>query len=280
MFRIGVHVSISNGFAEAIKLAKNIGCTCAQIFSHSPRSWRFTQVEKKEAETFKKRYLKENIKPIVVHESYLTNLATPKQEVYKKTMDAMKKEINMVALLGLKYLVIHPGAHLGTGEKKGLNQIIDSLNQLSDIINKKRVEVLLETTAGSGTNLGYTFKQLAYIIDNTDLPLGVTFDTCHVYAAGYNIATQKGLEETLEEFNNTVGLKRLKLIHLNDSLGELGSKLDRHEHIGMGEIGVDGFRRVINHESLRNVPMILETPFDERRTDIENIAVVKSLRED
>ncbi|HEC81896.1 MAG TPA: deoxyribonuclease IV, partial [Thermoplasmatales archaeon] len=165
MFRIGVHVSISKGFVEAINNAKTIGCTCAQIFSHSPRSWSFPKIEEEEAKRFRKRYNTQDIKPIAVHESYLTNLATPKQEVYKKTMEAMKKEIDTTALLGLKYLVIHPGAHLGKGEKKGLNQIIASLNQLQELVVEKNIEILLETTAGSGTNLGCTFEQLAYIIN-------------------------------------------------------------------------------------------------------------------
>ncbi len=277
MLKIGVHVSISNGFAGAIEIAKSKSCNCAQIFSHSPRSWFFQPINAEDIEEFRFRYGKENIKPIVIHESYLTNLATYREELYRKTMAAMIKEIEIAGMLGLKYLVIHPGAHTGIGERYGLARISSSLRSLSSLLDENDVNILLETTAGTGTNLGYRFEQIREIIEKSEIDAGVVLDTCHVYAAGYDIATSVGLEKTIEEFDGIIGLKRLKLIHLNDSKGGLGSRIDRHEHIGLGNIGVEGFKMIINHPELRDIPMILETPVDDRRDDIENINFVRSL---
>ncbi len=265
--RIGAHVSIRGGLPTIFDSIKSLGGNCCQIFSHSPRTWRFKDVEERDIETFKERYKGEDIVPIVVHNSYLVNLASPKRDLHKKSMDNMRQEFETAEILGIDYVNIHPGSHDDT--KEGINRIIESLNTMDT-----DAYLLLENTADK---IGGEFDHLAYIMDHIRITCGVTLDTCHAYDAGHDIVNN--LDNVLDEFDNTVGLKNLKLIHLNDSKHGLGSKRDRHEHIGLGEIGKEGFRNFINHPKLREIPMILETPKDERRGFKENIAVVKDLIE-
>lgn len=276
MLRVGVHVSISGGFDKSIDREIEIGGNCGQIFSHSPRSWGFDVPDDGEAEKFKERYEESRVSPLVIHESYLPNLATPKSDLYNKSFKATEKEVKVAKKLGLEYINIHPGTHTGFGEENGLNKIIDSLNELN---TDDEVTILLETTSGSGTTLGYDFSQIGMIIDNTEIKTGVTLDTCHSYAAGYDFSTKEGLDDVLDDFDEDIGLEHLELIHLNDSAHEVGSKKDKHEHIGLGKIGEDAFRRLINDDRLRDIPFVLETPVDSRRGDKENIEKVKELRE-
>ncbi len=254
---------------------KEIGGTCGQIFTHSPRTWRFPDVDQEEAEKFKSIYKTRKIWPILIHESYLTNLATPKPDTYKKSMAVMEKEVTTAALLGIEYIKIHPGSHLGQGEQKGLDQIAESLSQLKPLMNG--ITILLETTAGKGTDLGYTFEQLQDIREKTVIETGICLDTCHVYAAGYDIATPEGLEKTLEDFDTVIGLEKLKAVQLNDSKHPFKSRKDEHAHIGMGEIGEEGFCIFLNHPKIRDLPLILETPADSVRGHKENIETVKAL---
>ncbi len=271
---IGAHVSIKGGFTSVFDRIEEIGGTCGQIFTHSPRTWKFPDIDKEEAEKFKEIYQKKEIWPILIHESYLTNLATPKEDIYKKSMDAMKKEIAAAAMLGIEYIKIHPGSHLGQGEEKGLDQIAASLSAfecMGDVI------ILLETTAGKGTDLGHTFEQLQYLREATKIETGVCLDTCHVFAAGYDITTPEGLDMTLDELDCTMGLTSVKAVQLNDSKHPFNSRKDEHAHIGLGEIGDKGFSVFLNHPRIRDLPLILETPADSTRGHKENVEAVKAL---
>lgn len=272
---IGAHVSIKGGFTRAFDEIKEIGGTCGQIFTHSPRTWRFPDIDKEEAEKFKSIYKTKEIWPILIHETYLTNLATPKPDIYEKSVKTMKKEVSAANMLGIEYIKIHPGSHLGQGEQEGLAQIAESLSQLESLMGD--VTILLETTAGKGTDLGYTFEQLEYIREATVIQTGICLDTCHVYAAGYDIATPGGLDKTLEDLDCIIGLHYLKAVQLNDSKHPYRSRKDEHAHIGLGEIGEEGFKVFLTHPKIRDLPLILETPADSTRGHKENIEVAKSL---
>lgn len=272
---IGAHVSIAKGFPAVFDEITQITGTCGQIFTHSPRGWRFPDVDVEQAEAFKRIYKKREIWPILIHDSYLTNLASPKEDIYAKSMEMMAKEVAAANALGIEYIKIHPGSHLGQGEEKGLNQIADSLSRLERVMGE--VTILLETTAGKGTDLGYTAEQLQYIRERTVIETGVCFDTCHAFAAGYDIATEEGLERTLENLDQTVGLGAVKAVQLNDSKYSFQSRKDEHAHIGMGEIGEEGFRVFLNHPSVRGLPFILETPVDGVRGHKENIEAARAL---
>ncbi|PTD93863.1 endonuclease IV [archaeon SCG-AAA382B04] len=276
MLKVGVHVSISGDLFRAIDREREIGGNCGQIFSHSPRGWSFTFPSNEEAKNFRRKYRNKDVNPFVIHEAYLPNLATPKDELYKKSLKATKKEVEVAKKLDIRYINIHPGTHTGLGESKGLKKIIRSLNKLE---TGDGVIILLETTSGSGTMLGYSFEQISKILNETTINTGVTLDTCHSFAAGYDLSSKKAVNETLDEFDSTVGLDNLELIHLNDSKHGLGSKKDRHEHIGLGKIGEEGMKSIINNERLRDLPFVLETPENSKRGDKENIQKVKEFRE-
>jgi len=274
MVNVGAHVSISGGIYKAVPREKKIGGSCGQIFSHSPRSWKFEVPSKKSAQKFQKENRKANIKPFVIHESYLTNLATPKDKLYKKSLHSTQKELDTARRIGIRYVNIHPGAHTGTGKKSGIDRLATALNSLEGL---EDVSILIENTSGGGTKIGYNFRQLAEIIDKVEINVGITLDTCHLFCSGYDIATENGLNKTLKEFERVIGLDKLKLIHLNDSKHGLNSKKDVHEHIGIGKIGEEGMYRIINDHRLKNLPFILETPEDGKGDDKRNIQKVKKL---
>ncbi|MGD2249027.1 MAG: deoxyribonuclease IV [Candidatus Methanofastidiosia archaeon] len=274
---IGAHVSISGGFSKVIDRIKDIDGTCGQIFTHSPRTWKFPEIDSDEAVQFKSVYQKKEIWPILIHDSYLPNLASPQKNIYQKSMQNMKKEIEAARTLGIEYIVIHPGSHTGQGEQQGLTQIADSLSEYAESAQSAGVTVLLETTAGKGTDVGCTFEQLQDIRDTTEMPTGVCLDTCHMFCAGYDITTQDGLEKTISCIDTTVGLPQVKAVHLNDSKHPFGSKKDEHAHIGRGEIGEQGFRLFLNHPAIKKLPLILETPEDKMRGHKDNIQAVHVL---
>ncbi|MDY6773847.1 MAG: deoxyribonuclease IV [Candidatus Nanohaloarchaea archaeon] len=262
MFRIGAHVSISGGFPEAVEREKEVGGTCGQVFVGSPRGWKVPEVDDDEAEEFQRRFQDEDIQPWIVHGTYLINLATPKEDLGEKSVNAVQQELESASELGIPYYVFHPGAHTGAGEEPGIENVGRRLSELEIPDN---VTLLLENTAGKGTTVGKSFEELDSMVqesDHTYEDVGICLDTCHLYAAGYDFTTEEGIEEMLEEAEEKIGLENVHYLHLNDSKHPLGSEKDEHEHLGEGEIGEAGFRRFINHEKLRDKPMVLETPED------------------
>ena len=259
---LGAHMSIAGGLDRAAERGRSIGCNTIQIFTKSNNQWRAKPLTDEQVERFHQSQDESGIAPIIAHDCYLINLASPDREKYQKSFRAFLEEMQRAERLGLPYLVMHPGAHLGSGESRGLRKIALALNRLHQKTPGYRLIVLLETTAGQGTGLGYRFEHLAEIIEGVEQPerLGVCFDTCHVFAAGYDIRTPTGYREVMQEFDRTIGLERLQVFHLNDSKKPLGSRVDRHEHIGKGHIGLETFRMILQDQRFRNVPKILETP--------------------
>lgn len=280
MMRLGAHESISGGLYKAFDRARSVGCDALQIFVKSNRSWAVKPLTEEDIARFKAKAEETGIQPVVAHTSYLLNLGTPDDTLWKRSRDTLIVELERCEALGVPYLVLHPGSHVGTGEEVGLAQVAQALGEVHAATPGFRAQILLETTAGQGTNLGYRFEHLGWLLEHTPTGerLGVCLDTCHVFAAGYELRTPDGYAATMEAFDRAVGLGRLKALHLNDSRGDLGSRKDRHEHIGKGHIGLEGFRHVLNDSRLANLPGLLETPkSDDLHEDRENLAVLRSL---
>ncbi len=278
---LGAHVSISGGVYNAPKRGRDLDCDVIQIFSKNQMQWTAKPLSEKDTEKFKENIKKYDIKDVVIHTSYLINIGSPEEEKLKKSQNALLDEFIRAGQLGVPYVVLHPGSHMGKGEEVGLKIIADSINYLFELSKDSNVMLLLETTAGQGSNLGYRFEQLAYLIDKTENKdrIGVCLDTCHIFAAGYDIRTKDAYENTMSQFDEIIGLSNLKAIHLNDSKNDLGTKKDRHEHIGKGYIGLDGFRFIVNDKRLEGIPMILETPGGDKYYR-ENLKVLRSLIEE
>jgi deoxyribonuclease-4 len=277
---IGAHMSISGGVFNAFQHGEEVGCATIQIFTKNSNQWKAKELTSEDARRFRESQNKTGISPVVGHNAYLINLASPKEGVYDLSMEAMLVELKRAELLGLPYLVMHPGAHLESGEKEGIKKIARSIDKLHQKTKGFRVKICLETTAGQGSAIGYRFEQLAEIIGRVKESerLGVCYDTCHTFAAGYDIRTRKAYEETFRLFDQHVGLQRLKVIHLNDSLKDLGSRVDRHQHIGEGKIGLEGFRLLMNDKRWEKIPKILETPKEGGTAkDIENLNLLRNL---
>jgi deoxyribonuclease-4 len=278
MVKVGVHVSIAGSIDLAVDRAEKAGCDTFQIFSRNPRGWRFKEIPEEVAREFRRKLALTGISPVVDHMPYLPNLATPKEDVYARSVEALAEELERCAILGIPYLVTHLGSHLDSGKEGGFERTAEAISRaLSSIENE--VILLLETTSGSKNSVGGSFEDLAEIMRRVGREdrVGACFDTCHAFVAGYELRTAEGVAETMEGFDEAVGLSRLKVVHLNDSKGPIASKLDRHEHIGLGEIGEEGFRQILRHPAIRALPLILETPVDERRDDRGNIALVRKL---
>jgi len=276
---LGAHVSISGGVYKAPERGEKLGCESIQIFSKNQMQWKAKPLTSEDAHKFKEELKKTRIKEVVIHDSYLINLGSPEKEKLQMSRDAFLNEMIRAEILGVKYLVFHPGSHMGKGEEVGLKLIAESLNILIDKAKEApNVMLLLETTAGQGSNLGYWFEQLRFIINHVEKKerLGVCFDTAHAFEAGYDISTEEGYEKTFREFDNIIGLERLKVFHLNDSKTPLGSHIDRHEHIGEGMIGLKAFELLVNDERFKNHPMILETPGGEKYYE-HNLKVLRGL---
>ncbi|MBU4227004.1 deoxyribonuclease IV [bacterium] len=280
--KIGCHISIAGGVDNSVVRAGELGCNTMQIFSKNASTWREKILKEDEVESFRKNSKNSNINPVFIHTSYLINLASPSDELYFKSINAFLEEMKRAdLLLPDPYLITHPGAHTGAGEEYGIQRIIRALNIIlgkSADLNLKTM-ILLEDTAGSGTHLGYTFYQLKRMVEGAKdrKKIGICFDTCHAFAAGYDLSNKEGVEQTLEELDKNLGLERLKVIHLNDSKFSLGSRKDRHMHIGKGYIGLEGFKVLVNHKYLKDLPFILETPKHDEKDDLKNINLVKSL---
>ncbi len=283
--RLGVHVSISGCLSKSIDNALDIGCSAFQIFTRSPRQWKTKNIPIEESELFKNK-LKEssiNSDSIVVHMPYLPNLSAPESDMYQKSLEVFEDEINRCNLLQIPHLVIHLGSHLGKGSKNGISQLINAcnivLNNYSDLNSKKNtVKILLENSAGQKNSIGSSIDEIAEILDELNSRIfGLCLDTCHAFAAGYDLSTENGIIELLDIMANKIGLDRVKVIHLNDSKGKLGSNLDRHYHIGIGKIGEEGFKFLLNNKKVSHIPFILETPIDDVRNNLDNIVYVKKL---
>ncbi len=277
--RVGVHVSISGGVGKAPERAYLMGCTAFQIFTRNPRGWKYTDLKSDDIELFRSGVERYGFKGCVAsHMPYLPNLASPDDRIYNLSLDSLIKELERAGLLGIPYLVIHLGSHMGAGEDVGRKRLIDAVDiALSKVEND--VIILLENMAGQKHSIGSRFEDIQYLIEHISFNdrIGVCFDTAHAFQAGYDLRDESSVEETLEEFDNIIGFKMLKLIHLNDSKTELGSGRDIHEHIGLGFIGEEGFKAFLRHPEVLKRPLILETPVDERREDIGNLMKVWEL---
>ncbi|MDP2796933.1 MAG: deoxyribonuclease IV [Methanoregula sp.] len=277
MVRVGVHVSIAGSLDLAVDRAKDAGCDVFQQFSRNPRGWAYKPLSDEDCDNYRAKIKATGIIP-VDHMPYLPNLASPKPEIYEKSVPALAAELDRCDKLGIPYLVTHLGHHLGDGIAGGRARVIRAINTAIDESDNS-VMLLLENTAGEKNSVGSSFEHIRGIMDGLDAPerIGICFDTCHAFAAGYELRTDEGIADTLAQFDEQVGIRNLKLVHLNDTKGDKGSGLDRHEHIGMGFIGEDGFRRILHHPSFKDLPLVCETPVDDRRDDRGNILAVRNL---
>lgn len=275
--RLGVHVSIQGELDEAVDRAIDRGCNTMQLFTRNPRGWRFKPLDPKIVECFIAKRGAYDIQPVFSHMPYLPNLASARKDAYEKSVESLTAELGRCAQLEIPYLVTHLGSSLGSGKEAGLERIVSAINSALRQ-SKGGTMVLLENTAGSRNSMGSTFEEIQRVIEGVEEQerVGVCLDTCHAYAAGYDLATFRGLGRTLRRFDEVIGLHRLKLVHLNDSKGGLRSRWDRHEHIGLGKIGEDGFMNILA-SPLKGLPLILETPIDECRSDVDNLQKVREL---
>jgi len=277
---LGAHMSIAGGVGNALLRGKTVNCDAIQIFTKSSRQWAGSPYSKEEVANFKRHRKETGIATVIAHDSYLLNLGSPESGLRTKSILGFIDEIERCEMLGIGNLIAHPGAHLGAGESEGIKTIAGSLDEVHTACPGYKVRVTLEITAGQGSCLGYRFGQIANMIDATKQNdrLRVCFDTEHAFAAGYDIRTEEGYERTFTEFDETIGIDRLAAFHLNDSKKELNSRVDRHEHIGKGHIGVSGFRLLLNDKRFWGIPMCLETPKGpDLKEDHENLTLLRSL---
>lgn len=277
MFRIGAHVSISGGFPKAVDREVELGGNCGQIFSGSPQTWSGSQPDPDEAENFRRKSEEMDVGPWTIHGAYLINFATPKDDLAEKSVESVQQELYAAESLGVPYYVFHPGAHTGAGVERGIENVGRRLSRLEV---PGGVRLLLEDTAGKGTTLGKTFEQLEEMVRLSDLDysdVGVCLDTCHMFSAGFDITEKSSLDNIVASIDDEIGLSNVHLLHLNDSKHPKGSEKDEHAHIGEGGIGEEGFKLFINNEGLRDKPMVLETPVDDKGFDW-NIRKCKELR--
>jgi len=276
--RVGCHVSIAGKIYESVDRAAALGCETMQIFSRNPRGWQVKPLREADTEEFKKRRKAKGISPLIVHIPYLINLASPDEKLYKRSIAAYIEDIERADMLGAEYFNTHVGNHKGMGEDYGLGRLGEALDLIIER-SKPKVMILLENTAGSGSELGYRFEHFRRILKKVGKKekIGLCLDTCHAYAAGYDVATKKGLEDMLDEIDSLIGLKRLKVVHANDSKAPLASRIDRHEHIGQGWIGTKGFHLLTHHPILKELPFILETPKKRPTDDPMNLAKLRQI---
>ncbi|MDZ7294736.1 MAG: deoxyribonuclease IV [candidate division KSB1 bacterium] len=275
---LGAHVSIAGGLHKAPARGVAIGCDAIQIFTKNQVQWKAPPLSEEEIAAFKEEFARSGLACVVVHDSYLINLASPDEATRRRSLEGLVSELIRAEQIGAPYLVMHPGAHMGEGEEKGLRRIAQGVSEALGASGTQRVVVLYETTAGQGSVLGYTFEQLASLMEMTSprSRVGVCLDTCHAFAAGYELRSAEGLDKTLETFHRIIGLEHLRVMHLNDSRKGLGTRIDRHEHIGKGEIGLEGFRILLREKRLQHLPMLLETPGGEKDF-AENLKTLREL---
>ncbi len=278
---LGAHMSIAGGLSLAFARGQAVGCDTIQLFTKNTNQWRARPLSEREVGAFRAAQRESGIAPILAHTSYLINVACPEPGLFRRSVEALCLEAERAERLGIPYLVLHPGAHLGRGADEGVKRAAEALDRVHARTPDAALCILLEGTAGQGTALGARFEELAALFARVANPerLGVCLDSCHIFAAGYDVRTAAGYRETLRAFDATVGLHRLKAIHLNDSKGERGSRVDRHRHIGAGRIGREGIRHFVRDRRLRGIPMILETPKDDDflRADRRNLRLLRAL---
>lgn len=279
--RIGIHTSIAGGLDKAALRAKELGANAFQIFSASPRMWRQGPLDTEAAGRLKEARERLDLRPLVVHDSYLINMAAGDTAQRERSVPAFRAEIERCLAMGAEYLVLHPGSYKGQSVEQGIATLAESLIEAARGLRSNHLMLLLENTAGSGSAIGSRFEELAAIRDGAqsgmDLAIGYCLDTAHSLAAGYDVASEAGLAHTLHEAQKMLGLERVRVIHTNDSKAPLGSRVDRHEHIGEGYIGIQGFRRILQHPRLRDKAFILETPIDREGDDRRNLQKLKRL---
>lgn len=284
---MGFHVSITGSISNSIKNAESIGCTAFQIFTRNPRGWRAKSLEMNDVKEFKSKindsYIDKN--DVVVHIPYLPNFAAPDGESYNKSKDVLAEEIIRCFELDIPFLILHLGSHLGFGEKNGINQIVNACNFALDNFHSSyrrhlRLNILIENSSGQKNSIGSKFDEIRDILDVlNDRKFGVCFDTCHAFASGYDLRTAEKVIETMNNFNDIINIKNLKVLHLNDSKGKINEKKDRHQHIGLGSIGKEGLMEVLKNKHFQNIPIIMETPNDGIKGDKENMKVVSKFIE-
>jgi deoxyribonuclease IV len=271
-------MSISGGVEKAVLRGQEVGCETMQIFTKNSNQWKAKPLPTREVTAFRQACQSAGIGPVVAHSAYLINLAAPDEALYKKSIEAFLDELQRCEWLGIPYLVVHPGAHMGAGESPGLQRIAAAIDRIHGATASNQVTMVLEVTAGQGTALAYKFEHFAALLDQVDAPnrLGFCLDTCHLLAAGYDFRTRQGYDQMMEAWEALVGIGRIRVIHLNDSKKDLGSRVDRHEHIGQGYIGTQGFEFLLNDPRLAELPMVLETPKDDN-ADVRNLATLRRL---
>lgn len=281
MIRLGFHISISDGFVEAANKARMLGCRTMQIFTRNPRGWAAPRaIDPNEAAKFRSALVRYGIDPLVVHMPYLPNFASPDDTLYERSVAVLTDELDRAGQLGAGYLVLHVGHRGNSSEEEAFSRVAAAINRVCGDATGKPM-LLLENTAGQGTEVGLRFPHLARIMDMIENQgrVAICFDTAHAWGAGYNLATAAGIADTLAEFEECLGWERLRLIHLNDAKAACGARIDRHDHIGQGLIGREGFRLILNHPRLSTLPFIMETPKKSEGDDRENMKVVKGLAE-
>ena len=275
--RIGFHAPIKGGLQNALIVAKETGCDTVQLFSRNPRGWMAKPLASSDVKLFRKTRKLTKISPVLIHCNYLVNLAAADEQLLIKSRESFREEIERALILGVDYLVVHPGSARGACEADGIELCAASLRLATKGLRFGRLQILLENTAGQGECIGHRFEHLREVIDACPkLSLGVCFDTAHAFTAGYDIREADGLEALLQKIKGTVGLKKVRAIHFNDSRAAYNSRVDRHWHIGEGHIGQDALRRVAQHPRLRHCAFILETPYDDPRADVRNLEMLRS----
>ena len=277
--QIGAHVSISGSLDLAVDNAVERECSAFQIFTRNPRSWFAKDLDPIQVKKFKEKLQKSRIDRMATcaHMPYLPNLSSPDEDGYQKSIKSMTQEIERCHELGIPYLVTHLGSHKGSGEENGIRRLVGALNKVAE--TNADVIILLENTAGQKNSVGSDFTQLEEIFSKCkpSKKFGICLDTCHAFVAGYDLRTKEDVTKAIKKFDDSIGLKNLKILHLNDSKGELNSNRDRHDHIGLGEIGKEGLGEIVKIMNKNNIPIVLETPIDDIRDDFENISNAKSL---
>ncbi len=285
---LGAHMSIAGGYYKAVKSGVQEGCECIQLFTKNNNQWRAKEITDEDVRLFQEQLDTHNIQHTLSHASYLINLGSPKDELWNKSIDAFIIELQRADKLGVPYVVVHPGSFTTSTEAEGITRIAEGLNEVHRQTRDLKSRCLLETTAGQGTNLGWNFEQLAEMLDQCQAPelVGICADTCHMFAAGYNLCDEASYHETWNDFDKLIGLDKMKAFHLNDSKREFGSKKDRHEHIGRGHMGLSAFRYLVNDERFSQTPMYLETAKGDAEGDhaglswdAANLSVLRALIE-